>query len=413
VGTGDTPEQAADSARREVAAQIRTHVRSRLTDVTRLRGNVLKQRFESISQNITDVHLEGLEILKQYKGRRRCYALAGLNKSVYLGKIADRVDKLFREAADERKQAVREKAAGRFAAFYLRLKTAAEKLDRLTDYEYLYRSFRAGGSPSGDAAFRLQREVARELNGFLSSVTAAKEGDGQKARRGRPLPKPLAAVFSAGGKPLAGFPVRWEVTRGRMEIDATSRTDAKGRTTARVVRVEESPVKTARISCRLVLDGMKEHDRRYVQAGTEFTVTVEGASRWLVYVHEPGGGSVVSTALVSDMRSGGVEVHHLTLSGAFDEQAFLEHARKKFPGWNVVIGVLGAGRPEVTMGTATVVVDGRIKAVELSSGRVIFQLSLEKAVGVSYTGDAREALRNALATAGKRAAAVLRKELGY
>ena len=413
VGTGDTPEQAAQSARQEVAAQIRTHVRSRITDVARMQGGSVRERFESISQNITDTKLEGLEIIERYSGRRRCYALAGLNKSVYLGRISDRISELYGKAKESYSQALDAKKEGAFPVCYSRLSRARSSISDLKNPEYFYRSFIRGGTDAGNAAFRLEREISGEISAFLAGVKAEKRNDNQKGAQGEPVAKSLECTFTVFGKPLSGFPVEWKTVRGRAEYEASQRTDSKGITACRVTRIDQSPVQRIRISCSLDVDIPDAAQEKYVRPETLFSIQADTVSQWLIYVDEPGGKKVIMSLLVSDMRTGGVQVNELNLTGAFDEQAFIRQAAGKFAKYNLLTGSFTVREIDRAMGNSTSKAHGYIKGVELSSGRTVFQKRVEKAIGVSFTGDAQESALKALTAAGKQSVEWLKKELGY
>jgi len=413
VGTGDTPEQAAQSARQDVSSQIRTHVRSRITDVAQMRDGSVQERFESISQNITDTKLEGLEILERFTGRRRCYALAGLNKSVFLGKISDKVSEAVGKAQSSFSQAKAEKKVGRFSAYYSHLRKALSLINGMKDDEYFYRSFVKGGTDAGNRGFALERETGREINSFLSGVKVEKQGDKQKGSQGKPLGSPLAASFSVFGKPLSGFPVVWKTKRGRVVCDASSRTDAEGMSVCRVTRVEQSPVAAIQVVCSLDTGMPQAGGAEYIRPEAVFSINIDTISKWLVYIQETGNRGVITSCVISDMKSKGVEVHELNLQGTFDQNTFIKQASRKFRDYNLITGSFQVREIDRVMGNSTSRAHGNVKAVQLSSGRILFHETVTNAIGVSHTGDPKESARKALSAAGKKATETVQKQLGF
>ncbi|MFH1707335.1 MAG: LPP20 family lipoprotein [Planctomycetota bacterium] len=409
VGSGDTPEAAAQSARQEVASQIRTQVRARITDMAASDGATVKERFESISQNITDARLEGLEIVEQFTGRRRSYALAGLDKAVYLGKIESQVKDLQAKAAAAFDQALQRKAEGVFGQYATLLGEALGHIQALKDPEYFYRSFRQGGSPAGVKAMALELTVVKEQNDFLAAVKAVADPAVIDGKAGAGLDTPLKAVFTAFDKPLANFPVSFTAVRGRVVMDAAQVTDAAGAACATVSMIERAPVKTVRILCRPGL-GASTATRA---AAAEFVITVDTVSRWVVFIDEAGKNGIVMAAVTGSMKDGGVDVNQLNLAGAFDEKALLEQVGQKLKGFCMVTGQFTAREVDTAMGSSTCRADGYVKGVEIGTGRILFHKAVENVIGISYTGNVDEGCRAALNTAGKQAAEIVKTELGY
>ncbi|MFC1582255.1 LPP20 family lipoprotein [Planctomycetota bacterium] len=416
VGIGDTPQQASQIGREEVAAQIRTHVRSRIMDVARMEGENLKERFESISQSITDERLEGLEIIEQYTGRRRSYALAALNKSTYLGRIRDQVTDLYKKAKAKYDQALAQKAQGGFPAYFTLLSEASEVVQQVRNPEYFLRSFIQGGSQDGELAFKLSNAISGEIIGFLAEIKITVDGSGQKGSAGQALERPLKASFTAFGKPVAGFPVRFTTEKGRVTMEADARTDKDGTAACIVTRIERSPVKTIKLTATLDLAGLKGIQAKYLDKGGEFTIAMDEISKWVIFVAESGKNGIVVSKVVGDMKAAGVEVNQLNLDFDFDEKVLLKAVNGKKAlreQYSLILGNFTAREVDKAMGTSTCRADGYVKGIELSTQRVLFQRNIEEVIGVSYTGNADEGCRAALSKAGIEAAKIVKKELGY
>ncbi len=412
VGSGDSPEEAAQSARQEVASQIKTRVRARITDILRASGGEVKERFESLSRSITDTQLEGLEILKQYNGRRRSYALAGLNKSVYLGKIESQVSDGYNKARGSFSQAARKKTEGDFLQYVTLCSEALKAIDEVKNPEYFYRSFVQGGTSAGAQALALESTVSGDINDFISSIQVAAEGTPQEGVPGKPLEKPLKAVFTSSGNPVSGFPVIFKTDKGRVSMEPSRVTGSDGSAECKVTYIEKSPVKTIRILASLDISPLPAERFTVKGKEAEFLIQLQAASKWVVYIAESGNSTLVLSGVLSCMRNSGVDVRQLNLQGAFNEDLFVEQASGKLAEYNLIVGSFTAREIDKAMGTSTCRADGYIKGIELSTKRVIFRKSIENVIGVSYTGDASEGCRSALSKAAEKAAEIVKTELG-
>ena len=281
----DTGEETADrsradnSARAEVAKQIRVQVREAIVDIQREeRGKTdFSSLMEIKSESSVDLSLEGLTIADRYYDSKKKlhYSLAVLERANAARRLGNKVIDLLKAADDVGKSARSyEGKSHMFLAIgsYLRFLNLYEEA---YSHQLVLRAI--GGRDDVESYFDekpkmdvlkqdLKVEIERaktKVQEILSSLTLETlGGDNQKGEVGAPLAQDFMArlLYSKSGMryPQKGFTVAFSFQQGEGKLLEANQTDHSGVATSKVYEIKAGEAGAARVEAVLRPEGVAE-----------------------------------------------------------------------------------------------------------------------------------------------------------
>ena len=254
TGCGQDEKSAIQGARVELSRQISVHVRNKFRTILQsTKRGALRENIEQITEKtveVTENELVATKVAKTWRDKSRdayCAVVVldrGVAGSVYAKEIASALkqcNKAF-ELADKRER------EGRYTV------ALQNDFEALTHVQKAVKMQLAGMvvCPWRAGEFRdmlespVLAEIKDHVRGLLDETHVLKlSGDGQKARIGYGLEKPLVVQVSGlQGKPVNNLPITFAFRKGRGSLQEGAQTDSGGKARCHVEKVE-GPLRAA------------------------------------------------------------------------------------------------------------------------------------------------------------------------
>ena len=234
-------QRADDAARTDIARQLRVTINASLTTTTSENTEVgITYDTKQVIESSVSITLDGVDINKRHydKKHKTYYALARLNRQNAAERFSHDIQSAAQRAAGFLNQARRHQMEGATYRMFLTLWQAARERASVGVEESMYRVLASnsvdgllGGVGLGSDFKPDHAEIEQMMNSMVANMSFEKiAGDGQSIFRGQ-LREPLSARLTTRWEehtiPVAGFPVRFDITQGhgKLEQRGTSGTD--------------------------------------------------------------------------------------------------------------------------------------------------------------------------------------------
>ncbi|HID95526.1 MAG TPA: hypothetical protein EYP53_05645 [Candidatus Latescibacteria bacterium] len=228
--------RADDSARLEIASQLKIRVTSVVFDLIQTRRKAAREEIEAeYSQEIStmvDQTLEGSKIIERWRDPETgaYYSLASMSKVEFRAKVKKQVEDAKNKALDHYRHAQRAQSAG---DMFTAMKYYASALDELR--VILGTPLQIDLDGDGKEEF-FRAELQRKISEIVSNLQIKVINNNQKGKIGKPLPEPLIARLLYRGIPVRNMPFIFSLIKGKGELDGTARTNFAGEASSKVYK---------------------------------------------------------------------------------------------------------------------------------------------------------------------------------
>lgn len=305
-GTGDEEKdikRADDSARAEIAKQIKVHVQEEIKDVIQGSEKKVAADIEVMTKSSVDMALEGVRVVDRFfdKKNNLRYSLAVLNRENTASSLLDSVKKKIDEIKFLISEVQKLAKDGKCWAGFLNLLKSVSLINDARGQAAILKVVSA--SPLLSEYQNIPEipnlsQVKMEGEKILNLMELKKlSGDSQKGETGMPLQEPFEVEVTCNGIPEGGVPLSASFRTGKGEMDKTAKTNNAGKAKFRLHTVQESGVEENTVMITLDLENLR---KAYAMPGAEdilnsleskvvyfsYTVPTKRVLRFAVLVNE-------------------------------------------------------------------------------------------------------------------------------